>query len=725
MTLLAKSAGSDGKPEDLLEHTLAAVRLARDLCDRLPLPPEVRIDLRSRLELAAALHDVGKAASGFQQVLRGERKDWNGWRHEALSAGFASALKCAVPDEVIFAVLFHHKEIPGDTKRAMLFFNGQPEDWPRILRDWRESEPVAQAFWSQVCREIGRAECVDVNEVVRVNLSRGWLDDSPTGATGQLNCIALEKRYEASRLRGLLISADHLASAHQQLPPMIEAGELRMRYAPRPFQCKAGCTVGHAILRAPTGSGKTEAALLWAGANQVENGRLFYVLPFTAAINAMHTRLCDSFPAKRDSVGVLHGRASHHLYSQMLRDYPSDRHRAQAEAKARARLAHEMYHPVRVCTPHQLLRNTLHGRGWEQMLTEFPGACVVFDEVHSYQPDLAGLTLGTARLLANRFGSRVLFASATFPQFLQDIVQELIPCAVIEPDPAARRDREIVERTRHNLRIAAGDVRGAIESIRADALAGRSVLVVCNHVRTAQDLYRSLAAKLPPNDVVLFHSRFNMEDRRRKEHGLATLPLPKVLVATQVIEVSLDIDFDCGYFEPAPIDAMIQRMGRVNRRGDRDPAPILVFREIVGEHPIYEEALTRKTLDELACLGNPVSERDLVAACDRVYVGGYSSEQKCDFEERLNHAYFVEFDQHLLAGRSEQWVDKVIDDKEGRADVLPRGLLSLYRERVNQGLWLDADALFVNVRTGSYKGRIDWEHDPPLVNADYTDEGLQ
>jgi hypothetical protein len=79
----------------------------------------------------------------------------------------------------------------------------------------------------------------------------------------------------------------------------------------------------------------------------------------------------------------------------------------------------------------------------------------------------------------------------------------------------------------------------------------------------------------------------------------------------------------------------------------------------------------------------------------------------------------------LLAGRSEQWVDKVIDDKEGRADVLPRGLLSLYRERVNQGLWLDADALLVNVRTGSYKGRVDWEHDPPLVNADYTDEGLQ
>jgi len=360
MTLLAKSAGSDGKPEYLLDHTMAVVRMARDLCDRLPLPLEARIELRGQLELAAALHDVGKAAPGFQRVLLGEQHDWHGWRHEALSAGFASALKCAVPEEVTFAVLFHHKEIPGDTPRGMFFFSDQPEGWPRMLREWRESETLAREFWSQVCREIGRAECMDVNEVAHVNLGRGWLSDSPTSPGGQVNSIALEKRYDASRLRGLLISADHLASAHQELPAMVETGEFRMKYTPRPFQCKAGCTVGHAIMRAPTGSGKTEAAMLWAAANQVENGRLFYVLPFTAAINAMHTRLCDSFPTKRESVGVLHGRASHHLYSQMLLDYPNDPHRAQAEAKARARLAHEMYHPVRVCTPHQVLRHALH-----------------------------------------------------------------------------------------------------------------------------------------------------------------------------------------------------------------------------------------------------------------------------------------------------------------------------------------------------------------------------
>ena len=70
-------------------------------------------------------------------------------------------------------------------------------------------------------------------------------------------------------------------------------------------------------------------------------------------------------------------------------------------------------------------------------------------------------------------------------------------------------------------------------------------------------------------------------------------------------------------------------------------------------------------------------------------------------------------------------VDKVIDDTEGRADVLPRGLISRHAALSNEGYWLEADALLVNVRTNTYSGRIDWKRDPPVVNAEYTKEGLQ
>lgn len=722
MTLLAKSGGQDFAPESLLVHTLAVVEMIRRLCDRLPFSPDERNEILKDAELAAALHDIGKAASGFQKMLRGEQADWNGWRHEALSAGFASALVRGPAEEVVFAVLLHHKEIPGDSKRGLRFVAGQPEGWPRLIREWREGEGEALALWAEVCQQVGLAEYSEVNEVSEVRLRRGWLDDSPT--SGQCQQIEGASRRGAARLRGLLISADHLASAHRRLPAVVQVGKFRMNHSPRPFQVDAGATFGSAILRAPTGSGKTEAALLWAGANQIENGRLVYTLPFTAAINAMYTRLCEAFPACEESVGVMHGRAAHHLYSRMLEDYPGDRELAQKEAMARQRLAHEMYHTVRVCTPHQILRHSLHGRGWEQMLVEFPGACVVFDEIHSYQPHLAGLTLGTARLLASQFAARVLFASATLPRFLESIIQGLIPCSVIQPDPSKPDDREIIGRKRHNLQIVDGTLHDRIEKIRSEADAGRKVLVVCNHVRTAQEVYRALGRDIPPDDVALFHSRFNMEDRRHMEKMLTGSRLPRVLVATQVIEVSLDIDFDCGYFEPAPIDALVQRMGRVNRKGTRSPAPVVILRDSVGAYEIYEQALTERTLEELGSLANPVSESEVAAIVDRVYGDGYAPDALREFEERLNHPYFVEFDRRLLAGRSEAWVETVLDGVEGRVDVLPRSLLVRHKALSKEGLWLDADALLVNVRTGAYRGRIDWSNDPPIVSADYTKEGL-
>lgn len=411
----------------------------------------------------------------------------------------------------------------------------------------------------------------------------------------------------------------------------------------------------------------------------------------------------------------------------MLEDYSGDRRSAQKEARARAHLAREMYHSVRVCTPHQLLRYTLHGGGWEQILAEAPGACVIFDEIHSYQPELAGLTLGTARLLAERFQARIMFASATLPQFLQKRIHELIPCAVVEPDPALSRDRQVLDRKRHVVRIVDGNVLGSIDAIRSDALDGRSVLVVCNHVKAAQTLYQRLSSIPSCGDVVLFHSRFNMEDRCRIEQNLQNPPLPRILIATQVVEVSLDIDFDRGYFEPATIDALTQRMGRVNRRGDRPPAPVIIFRKAVGSYPIYQESLTQRTIAELDCVNNPVAESDLIRICDSVYAAGYTLEQQRDYEERLNHPYFLEFEERMLAGRSEPWVEKVLGESgDGRADVLPRSLLPRHRTLMSNGLWLDADALLVNVRTATYRDRIDWTQDPPLVDAEYSaNEGLR
>jgi CRISPR-associated endonuclease/helicase Cas3 len=695
--------------------------MAKLLYDRLP--EVVQQDgLAIDLESASLLHDMGKAAIGFQDTLRGLRPNWNGWRHEVLSAAFASILP--VPEEVVFAVLTHHKQIPGSPtgeERGRLRWNHSedlPEDWLSLLAEWQPNEAEALELWNSLCAHSRREDLRPEGgaKLAKIALNAAWLDDLKLRQYGN---IPSERRVRASLLRGLLMGADHLASGGvTELPPVIRLGTFQPRFALRGFQ--QACAVrGNVILDAPTGSGKTEAAILWAATNQSKNGRFFYTLPYTAALNAMHARLQREFPEEAGSIGLLHGRAAHHLFEAAQRDYPSDPQKATQEALARARLAKETLYPVRVCTPHQLLRFGLRGKGWEQMLSEVPGSCVVFDEVHSYDARLAGLTLGTARLFAE-LGAKLMFISATLPRFMRENLRRIAPMLELSPDPADEGDRKVLDRKRHVVALLDGTLMGCVPRIVEAARQGLHVLVVCNHVSSAQSIAAVLRSKLGDNEemVCLFHGRFNMKDRKSKEAALSGKELPRVLVATQVVEVSLDISFDLGFFEPAPIDALVQRMGRVNRQGDA-PAPVSIVRSALSDYRIYSKGLVDATMNLLAARTDPLSESDLTHVCDAVYCNGYVGEDKTDFESRFNHSYLRDFSDALVAGEHHQWIEKVIENQSGRADVLPLSLKTEHRQLQDEKRWLEADALLVNAYTSSFGSLLDKSGDPWTVDLAY------
>ena len=118
-----------------------------------------------------------------------------------------------------------------------------------------------------------------------------------------------------------------------------------------------------------------------------------------------------------------------------------------------------------------------------------------------------------------------------------------------------------------------------IEKIIREAESGKRVLVILNTVHFAQEVYRKLVGKACSsslkNNIFLLHSRFTLEDRRNKETEYIekfknpkppTENIGEILVATQVVEASLDIDADVLFTEICPLDALIQRMGRVLRR---------------------------------------------------------------------------------------------------------------------------------------------------------------
>jgi CRISPR-associated endonuclease/helicase Cas3 len=372
-------------------------------------------------------------------------------------------------------------------------------------------------------------------------------------------------------------------------------------------------------------------------------------------------------------------------------------------------------------------------------LAEFPQACFIFDEVHAYDPRIVGLTLATAKLV-NKWGGRALFLSATLPNFLVRLIREALgDIPAIAPDPAKERDREVLNRKRHTVEIRKGNLGDHLQTVMKAVDAADSTLVVCNHVPTAQSVFGLLRSKFG-EACLLLHSRFNQEDRNDIEGKVVRRPPPKLLVATQVVEVSLDIDFDQAFLEPAPIDALIQRMGRVNRAGERKggPAPVVLLTEEVNRRHLYcscpadfhkPDCRVRRSLEELGRIPNPISESDLVDGANRVYSEGYTGDDERTFEEGLTHPDIAHFESRLLAGAHQDWVEEVIERTDGNVELLPQCLEREFNARQREGLWIEANSLLVPVRARSLswlRPRLDMSSDPWLVNAPYCNRlGLQ
>jgi CRISPR-associated endonuclease/helicase Cas3 len=165
---------------------------------------------------------------------------------------------------------------------------------------------------------------------------------------------------------------------------------------------------GSALLIAPTGSGKTEAALLWAGqqAEAGRYGRLAILLPYQESLNAMQKRLIDRFHPEvsgdttrwNDRIGLLHGRATRHLYELFLQQ-----EHAPNEAALMARRSNELARlfaaPVAVSTIFSVVRLLFATRGAERLFVSFSNSRIVVDEIHTYDADITSLALAALRFL--------------------------------------------------------------------------------------------------------------------------------------------------------------------------------------------------------------------------------------------------------------------------------------------------------------------------------------
>ena len=285
-------------------------------------------------------------------------------------------------------------------------------------------------------------------------------------------------------------------------------------------QTQAGQVDGSALLVAPTGSGKTEAALLWVAHQSSIIGtlpRLFYTLPYQASMNAMQKRL-EKNSSKQEYVGLQHGRSLLSLYRFLLeKGYGSKT--AARTAKWAWDLSRLNYPPVRVFSPYQMLKGLYRLKGYEALLTDYHNAAFIFDEIHAYEVTRLAMILKTIEYLRVNFNARFFIMSATFPTLIQGWLSEALDNpAIIEAD--AKLFQEFI---RHRLILHDGELLtdSGLTNVVNDARSGKSVLVVCNLVDRAQEAYNQISAQLNQVDIrtELLHGRFNMRDRSEKKNS--------------------------------------------------------------------------------------------------------------------------------------------------------------------------------------------------------------
>lgn len=367
------------------------------------------------------------------------------------------------------------------------------------------------------------------------------------------------------------------------------------------------------IVEDATGGGKTEAALLLAH-RLIAEGRadgLFLALPTMATADAMFDRLATSYRRlfaanARPSLALAHGRAMlNDLFqgsilaaTDAVEDEAGDGETTAsaqcaawlAEERRRVFLAH-----VGVGTIDQALLGVLAARYAALRLFGLSRKVLVVDEAHSYDPYMAE-ELDRLLMFHASFGGSSIVLSATLPQSRRATLLKAV-AAGLETAPhapalasyplvtvaggagSAEHHRPMREELRRDLCVRRlGSVAEAGSAIAGAARDG----ACCIWVRNTVDDALAAAAALRNEGVtpIVFHARFAMGDRLAIQKNVlswfgksgadrAPAGVGRVLVATQVVEQSLDLDADMMVTDLAPIELLIQRAGRLHRHPDR------------------------------------------------------------------------------------------------------------------------------------------------------------
>ena len=337
------------------------------------------------------------------------------------------------------------------------------------------------------------------------------------------------------------------------------------------------------IAIAQTGMGKTEAGLLW-----ISDNKGFFILPIRTAINAIYDRTkkyISSYGGNlEEQLVLLHSSSLEYLLLQSEDDKYDDKDeyidkKEDKEIIEYEKIAKQLSLPINVSTIDQLFDFVYKYPAYELKLTTLSYSKIVIDEIQMYGPDLlAYLVYGLERIVEQ--GGKVAILTATLPPFVKELLSKNIKFKIKEggfTDNSKRHNLKILDK-----RIDSNDICDKyMENEKLNK--SNKILVVCNSITQAQNLYEEISDILGNKNLHILHSKFIKCERLSKESEIIEFgktykdnksnELDKqsgIWISTSIVEASLDIDFDYLFTELQDLNSLFQRLGRCNRKGKKD-----------------------------------------------------------------------------------------------------------------------------------------------------------
>ncbi|EUJ45450.1 CRISPR-associated helicase Cas3' [Listeria riparia] len=557
------------------------------------------------LKLACLTHDLGKMNVYFQEKVSGGRRNKKEIPHNYLSVAFVPYKKL--------------KEDGYSKEEIQLLFQAVARHHERdihfTLEEWSSEMQKLEQEWNGFTYE-----ALGKNRAYRNRIPSKYYQVSVRIFEGD-NAQSFELFIQYVLLKGLLNRIDFAASAYIDVEKPNNFLESALNNQLETFRKSNPAAdwkplqkymyahqQDNIIVVAETGMGKTEAGLLWLG-----NNKGFFTLPLRTAINAIYDRLASSETGiiredVTDRVGLLHSET----YGQYLQREKDIQDIEEYFTKTR-----QMSLPITVCTLDQLFDFVFRYAGFEPKLATLSYSKVIIDEVQMYSPDLlAYLIVGLSYI--QKVGGQFAILTATLPGIIPDLLAE-------NGVSFTRAEEDFIsDRIRHSLEVVHKQINSDFIS---DFYDGNRILVICNTVRVAKEMYENLE-KIYGDEVKLIHSQFIKRDRNAKSDailadGHKTSEGPCIWVATQVVEASLDIDFDLLFTELSDLNGLFQRMGRCYRNRELDVATnVYVFDEKcsgIGKNSVIDPLIHQNSRKALQEVGGPISEAEKLALIDRVY----------------------------------------------------------------------------------------------------------